>query len=443
MRIRMLLDRLRREQDGIAIPTTMIVTSIGFAFVTVALVSSVNAQQGTIRDQDSKAALAAADAAANLALLRSNRYLTGAVQCVYPSSTSPTAPLVTGNATAGWCPPVSGTVGSATWTYQQSAAIASNGFGQETTIVATGSSDGVTRRIEVTTRPESGANILGEDRIATTSYINLSGNPTLHTNVGTNGDVFFSGNAGVCGNIRTGIGDTVEGENRCPGYETYEGDKPLPPLSESFRQMLKASNSNCQLARTCSPPVSYSRSGSFWNATSRTLTVGSNADLTMPTGDYFICKLVGNSNGSLIMPAGSFVRIFFDKPEDCGLPSGSKQIDLAGGFDIDSTGYDPETQTGTLPGFYLFGSTTRTTYADFGGGATANEFVFYGPYTLVTMRGNVDYVGAFGALGVEVTGNPEITSFANLDLTSIPTELTWRRDQYIECLPGSDPSVGC
>ena len=105
----------------------MIVTSIGFAFVTVGLVSSVNAQHGTIRDQDSKAALAAADAGANLALMRSNRYLTGSAQCVYPSgSGAGGAADHRQSRRAAGAPRSSGTVGTATWTYQQSSAVSAD-----------------------------------------------------------------------------------------------------------------------------------------------------------------------------------------------------------------------------------------------------------------------------------------------------------------------------
>ena len=443
MRIRVALDRLCREEGGIAIPLTMIVISIGFAFVTVAMVSSVNAQRGTVRDQDSKTALAAADAAVGTALLRSNRYLLGLAQCVYPSSAAAGAPLVTGNSTNGWCPAVSGSVGSATWTYQQSAALSPTGLAQPTTIVATGNSDGVTRRISLTVRPESATTILGDDQIAAADFLDLSGNPDIYTNVGTNGDVIMGGNSSVCGHIRHGIGDEVIGTNHCSGYQVYEGDKTLPPLSEAARQQLIVSNRNCQLARTCSPAATYTKSSSFWNATTRTISIGQNADLTLPTGDYFVCQLTGVSNSRLIMPVGAQVRIFFDTPEACGLTAGSNQIDMAGGASIESTPYNPQTGTGTVPGFYLFGSPTIQTSVQLGGGSSSNEMVLYAPYTDVEMHGHSSFVGAMGAKSVTFHGNSTVTSIANLDLTSIPTQLTWRRDRYLECTAGSDPALGC
>src|SRR3712207_8559141 len=65
---------IRRPPRSTLFPYTTLFRS--FAFVSVGVVSSVNAQRGTMRDQDSKAALAAAEAGANMALMRSNRYLT-------------------------------------------------------------------------------------------------------------------------------------------------------------------------------------------------------------------------------------------------------------------------------------------------------------------------------------------------------------------------------
>ena len=420
----------------------MIVTSIGFAFVTVGLNSSVSAQRGTVRDQDSKAALAAAEAGASVALMRSNRYLTGSTQCVYPSGSYAGAPLTTGTATSGWCPQVSGTVGNATWTYQQSSAVSAAAAPQMTTIVATGTSGDVTRRIALSVQPESGASIFAEEGVATSDFINLTGNPSIYVNTGSNGDVSFAGSAGICGIIRHGAGDDLTGTNTCPGYSVTEGDRAIAPLSESFRVSLMSTNRNCQIARTCAPAASYTKTGSFWNPTTRTINIGQNATLTLPTGDYLICRFFGG-NGSLVVPTGASVRIFFDTPEACGLSDGATQLYTGGNFNIDSTGYNPQTGVGSLPGFYFFGSTEITTVADFGGGSSANEFIFYGPYTSATMRGNVEYTGAFAARDITITGNATIRSPTLLDYTSIPTTLMWRQERFIECKPGLDPGVGC
>ena len=81
------------------------------------------------------------------------------------------------------------------------------------------------------------------------------------------------------------------------------------------------------------------------------------------------------------------------------------QAYTTGNFNIDSTGYNPQSEIGSLPGFYFYGSTTISTRADFYGGSSANEFMFYGPNTSLTMRGNVEYTGAFAAKDVTLGGN--------------------------------------
>jgi hypothetical protein len=48
-----------------------------------------------------------------------------------------------------------------------------------------------------------------------------------------------------------------------------------------------------------------------------------------------------SNNAHLIMAEGTKVRVFFDTPENCGLPSGTKQIDIQNNADITATGYQP------------------------------------------------------------------------------------------------------
>lgn len=70
----LLIRDLRRNERGIAVPTALMALVASFAIASVAVMSTVDVQQGTKRDHDSKEAIAAADAGANIALLRLNRY---------------------------------------------------------------------------------------------------------------------------------------------------------------------------------------------------------------------------------------------------------------------------------------------------------------------------------------------------------------------------------
>ena len=71
----LLVRDLRRNERGLAVPTALMALVASFALASVAVMSTVDVQQGTQRDHDSKEAIAAADAGANIALLRLNRFL--------------------------------------------------------------------------------------------------------------------------------------------------------------------------------------------------------------------------------------------------------------------------------------------------------------------------------------------------------------------------------
>ncbi|HEV2790919.1 MAG TPA: hypothetical protein VGV69_06435, partial [Solirubrobacterales bacterium] len=114
-RFLLLVRDLRRNERGIALPTALFAMIASMGLASAAVMSSVNVQQGTHRDQGSKAAIAAADAGANVALLRLNRYasaFSATTPCLYVSGS--TAQL-TGAGGGGWCPGVEGTVGDATY----------------------------------------------------------------------------------------------------------------------------------------------------------------------------------------------------------------------------------------------------------------------------------------------------------------------------------------
>ena len=75
-----------------ALPTALFAMIASMALASAAVVASVDVQQGTTRDHGSKEAIAAADAGANVALLRLNRFqskLSAATPCVGPARRNP------------------------------------------------------------------------------------------------------------------------------------------------------------------------------------------------------------------------------------------------------------------------------------------------------------------------------------------------------------------
>ncbi len=114
-------------------------------------------------------------------------------------------------------------------------------------------------------------------------------------------------------------------------------DRELPPI---FKPGLATNNSN---GRFFSQDIRTGGSGNVsWNSTTRVLSMNSNATLTMGGTDYFICRLVMDSNSRLYMAAGAKVRIYFDTPENCGLAANTAQIDMSSNTEVSSTSWNPD-----------------------------------------------------------------------------------------------------
>src|SRR3954451_10156973 len=114
----LLVRDLRRNERGMAVATALVAMTVAFSFASAAVVYSVNTQHGTIRDHDTKQAIAAADAGANVALERMNQFskaVSTATPCVGISGSL----LVVAKAELdGWCPQLTGTVGDSTYSYR-------------------------------------------------------------------------------------------------------------------------------------------------------------------------------------------------------------------------------------------------------------------------------------------------------------------------------------
>lgn len=436
------LAELFRSERGMALPVALFGMIAGMALASAAVVATVDVQKGTHRDSSTKSAIAVADAAANIARLRIDRYAT--VLATKPCMKLNASGMLEGSTAEsdGWCPQVKGTVGGGSYAYRVSPAGSICGE-YKLCVVATGTVGEVSRRIEVAysesaveetiEEKTSGEKTSSEETSGSTQTgtstsfegvigldgIEVNGNGDIRVGVGTNGNVTANGNADICGDIRHGIGKTwtpTGNAKQCPGYKITEGNKSLPPVSSFMPSNIATANSNYRLAQcTKTKPTkepigceldTYSgnrNSTKPWNATTRSIDVQANDTLTVSGGDYWICSLSVSGNGQLIMAASAQVRFFFDTPEHCGQSSGTSQLSLTGNSRIAST------NKAILPGFYLLGSTTTASNVSLGGNAnTEDEFVIYGPNTEVKIPGNAIYKGIIAGKKVVVTGNGRV-----------------------------------
>jgi hypothetical protein len=451
---------LRRNERGMAVATALIAMTVAFSFASAAVVYSVNTQHGTVRDHDTKEAIAAADAGASVALMRLNQFskaVSTASPCVGLSGTL----LAPAKAEPdGWCQQLSGTVGNATYSYRVGPSTTAC-TGPTSCVVAVGTSNGVSRRVEVTMGTSTVGGALSKAGVIGDEDIVLDNNADIRVGVGTNGNVKLGNGASICGDIRHGTGKKITFENnssQCSGYVKSEGNETLPEVSSFMPTSIATANSNGRLVKctsivgaTRTPPEcqldSYSKTWDTnvpWNASTRTIEPAQNSTLTLTGGDYFICRLVLGNNSHLIMGTGATVRIFFDTPEHCGAKTGStyEPIRVENNADITAT----SEAEGGVPGLYVTGSRAIPTKIVFSnnGGAT-NEFVLYAPNSNIYMENNATYKGAIAGKTVYLSNHAKVIQDEGFKPPNIGGSNLYTRQSYVECTgaTASPPNANC
>lgn len=450
IRRRLLL--LARSESGIAAPTALFALLASFGLASAAVLSSIDVQRGSDRDHDAKEAIAAADAGAGLAMLRLNRFqesLTTATPCVSAAGVLETADP----ANPGWCLPTTSESVSddSEFTYRVSAYDGSGTL----SVVATGTSGIVSRRVQVGLRAYSGSYVFPNERLIGEEGIVVGGNPRIETDIGTNGNVEGNGTPTICGNIRKGIGKGAPTPS-C-GKKVTEGEQNLPPIAVPSN--IATINSNCRLEATCPNKTAdldtYTKEGNGKNGkvtnartskepweSPRTINVATQgATLSMGGTDYFVCK-INLQGGSLIMPAGANIRIFVDTPEHCGLSDGATQVDIGANATITSTGLIPEQGTYNVPSIYLLGPGTVKMAGTPG---STNEVMIYAPDSEIEVKGNSTWIGMLAGKKITIQGNPTIKSNPNIKVPEESFATLLERTRYVECTGGvgATPDASC
>lgn len=438
------LRALMRSEEGMALPFAAFAMAATLALGAAAVLASVDVQQGAHRDSAAKTAAAAADAGANVALMRLNRY----VNSLEPESDRECLGVEEGRpvvrpAVGGWCKRVEEPVGGATYAYQVSAMVA----GGALQVVSTGTSAGTSQRIDVTLGAVSAQQILGQEGLISEGDISGNGNPHIRDSVGANGSIEMSGSWEICGNARHGIGETgPKTRELCRGGEESEGNISLPPVSSFIPAEIGSPtyNSDKRLEKSCLTTEprpncdGYSSvSGRGWpyDPMKRSLNLSSHTVLTLGGGDYWLCKLTLEGSSELVMAARAEALLFFDTPEDCGMSSSEPQIKVLGNTGIASTGYDPPTSYEMLGIFMLGGPTSKV---ELGGNNGTNELLLYAPDTSITIGGTATYKGPIVAGSIELPGNPTLEEDEGYEARGLPSNTLYSRQSYIEC-SGSDP----
>jgi hypothetical protein len=460
-RIQARIAALGSDERGMAVPVVLTVMVIGLGFSAVAVTLSVSAQSGTNHDQDSKDALAIADAGAQRALLNKNKIeATLDNPCVVKDSNGDyvTDPLP--SPPSPWCASVGGPsdpdarVGDGYFTYRVMPCgygITGSGCTQGPNksrlmkVVSEGYQDGVTRRVSITASGIAGSvsspypsAAIGKDGVTT------NGSSEIDGDVATNGNVTINGSSQICGNIQVGSGKMVNGQQCGGSYTVTQGNLTLPPIKiDSVCAAPAQPWPGCDNGRLSSglDPMTGNVS---WDPAARTLSMSGNSTVTLGGTDYSFCRLDAQGGSRLIMAAGAHVRIFFDSPESCGLSSPATQVDVTGSFT--STTWNPAVGSYDLPIIYMLGSTSGsiTTEARFWG-SSDSQFQLYAPNTDVTMGGSADYWGTVAGKTLTTDGSGHLRSDPHVPPpVGDPNFVLYTIRTYVECGPrGTTPDANC
>lgn len=455
------------SESGFALPTAMFFMLGMLAILAIGAVAAVNTQRGTVRDANSKSALAVAESGVDTALLRYRQKqdsLTEGQPCLSPSLTATARSVALTfdgtNPVGGWCESISSAESEDDFTYWARPYMV--GLERKIDIVSQGVVDGVTRRILQTADIPPGepglSRLLGGENVVGIDFVDMSNNAQITGGVGSNGWVKMVGSANVCGTVRTGstpyTTDNSSSKNPpsgcAAGRSSEIGTEDYPPVALPEGLTPETSATNRFFSQDGNDLPSWyigteSQQRQRWNPTTRTLTIDSGLTLRLKADTpYLVCRLVVAGGGKLSMenPNGP-VQIYIDAPENCpGSPSVPFQFD--NGTEIKNNGF--------IPGIFIVGSNSIATSVNPAGGALAPGVVIYAPRTKFLINNDFSMTGAVIAKEVTLGGGARVITINGIDeyelpIPGEPSPGGIVKDQFVECIAqpasDSDPAVGC
>lgn len=450
-RLRDLRRRLASEA-GFAVPTALLAIVAAFGLASAAVVSSISAQSGSVRDQNTKAALASAEAGVANAMLRYNRV---------SSESEPCAP-VGGTATdpQGWCPTeVVGDLDRGGFTYRV------HPTPTELEIVATGSVDGVVRRVNAVAASaqggEKGLAPFAEASVVGLDGILLNSKATIDASVATNGNIGLNANSDLlCDSAQVGEGKGISPNNNGTITCTpHEGVTTLPPVNAGDVATNNSNDRICTLDPITPPEKQCNQA---WFPSEKRLTLNSGMAITLGAAggefNYFFCQVTLNSNSYMHIAGGAKVRIYFGNEEDgCQswhvqspliinsnskiLPTGAGAPDLA----ILVSGPGPGAPS-WLQSRVVLNSNAILFDCD-------QSFVLYAPDTEVIINSNTHVCGGVAAKSIIVNSNSSIAASNTAEDFELPGAepqyfLGYGPPEFVECtaaIPSTSdpPDMGC
>jgi type II secretory pathway pseudopilin PulG len=471
------LKRYLAGDGGFVLPTAIIVLLIITVLIGAAVTVASQTSRSTTRDDNSKAALEAAEAGLGVATYRLIKLQPEKAQCITGEAKA-TPPV------SGYCedtaPEKLGNQAEFTyWTtqdlsYSGQACVGPTvtlpaGFeGTQRCVTAVGTVNGIKRRIEERVFSNISSPLFEVNGILGYSSVFIKQNGKLEGAIGTNGTINLENGVTVTETV-LGPNGKVEGSG-APGTTTKtstEFVRPQIPIGQSAVSATtktecgkptlgEPAGKNCDVLITNGinknkPGEEDPSSGTTFNSSTRSLSMGNGATLLLNEGIYNFCDFRAGTNGTLKIAANAVspnVQIFIDSAnrEKPGEESHCKA--------------DPEAgKVAFQPGFAIENPNTNATslqiYVYDGSGGTIkfennSSSAFYGtiiaPYSKIEFKSNGEFVGGIEANEVALNNNFKFKWEAKAKDLKKEEKPRYQRKTWSECPPtytGTNPQAGC
>jgi hypothetical protein len=456
------LRNICRREDGVAMVLVMGVMATLLVLTSVVVSSSTLVGRNTSTDTARKRAFEAAEAGLQATLYRLNMLGPEGNMCIGGASHVVQAP------TGVSCTPYTEDLGNgAFWTSWTTSDLPNGSMcgrlevGSSVSIVercvpASGTVDGVTRRVQTRVASYNGAPLFPVSGVVGLRSVYVDENADIVGGAGSNGQITVD-NGAITSNVTLGPAapDVTVGINGSTGpifrRSAQQGPFVLAPVDPGSSV---TTNDNVRLSNgAANPRISPydSVSGSVtYDAATRTLTLDNSASVTLGGALYNFCQITMNNNSTITLAPGARTAIYIDSPERAGsgCPASSGTLTM-----MNNTSFVNNSPPVAGSGFahdptalqiYVVGKSNTTILV-------RNNAAFFGtiyaPTSRVHLNNNAGTWGAVSANDVELAQNGTIIADPNAQ--SIRTTTgggVYFRTAWRECLATattSDPRSGC
>jgi Tfp pilus assembly protein PilX len=453
-------------EAGFVLPTAIIVLLVLTLLTGAAITVATQTSSSTKRDNNSKAALEAAEAGLQVAAYRLSQIKPEKTECINGSSReTPGSILASPKITYCASSPVEPLGNGATFQYQTSLPLESgaNCVGQvgeiktgntPRCVVAEGKVANVAQRLSTRVESEGGASLFPAKGIVGLTEVKVSGSVSVPAVVASNERIIGGGGAAfergfelcppkgtfkpAAGAERNASGVTVGGVGGMLANPPLEKTRTSGCLIEAPYPLNHATalvNEDSRIGKEDEFFTGGKAVNKFTGAPNFELKLSSISKLTLGGSKYYLCNFEAERAGELIIPAKKTpTEIFIDSPEDKAgtCPAGTGKFETAE-FTLNNKA-GPGLLLIDLYGKGPFNVTRGATF----------EGAIYAPEAEVKINGGAKFKGGIVGNTVHLENGTGIFEWSEelSNLTNgVPTG--YGRKAWGQCAPGSSPNQGC